>query len=382
MALNPSGVMSIGGPTVGASINLELNLSETANSSIGQENFRTLAAVPSGPISLSDFYGKSNIYIIPPVTTTTCNLVISAFNIPGYVAGQAKVELTIDSGVYLYSCDTTKPALKFIDFYSGDQITIKNNGYILGGGGDGGGTTFISSPYAIGTTYPATAGTAAISVSADVIIENNGYIAGGGGGGAVYPYGSGYVNGSPGGGGGGGGAGGGKGGSCYDGIPHNRIVLGGAGGGIGQPGGNGGYSAFSTDLVAVYNSTGAGGGRIIPGVGGIGAAIRSPYNFAQGGGAGGGGGGTAQYDPGSSSFESYGGAGGSANSPGARSPIDYYYGFPGSGGGGGGGWGASGGGTSLWNNYFVAGAAGGRGVELNGKTATITGSGIIYGAVS
>ena len=62
MALNPSGQISIGGPTVGQSINLELNLSATANSSLDQANFRNLAGVPAGAISLSNFYGKSNIF--------------------------------------------------------------------------------------------------------------------------------------------------------------------------------------------------------------------------------------------------------------------------------------------------------------------------------
>ena len=61
MPLNPSGPMSIGGPTVGQSINLELNLSATANSNLNQANFRTLAAVPAGAISISNFYGKSNL---------------------------------------------------------------------------------------------------------------------------------------------------------------------------------------------------------------------------------------------------------------------------------------------------------------------------------
>ena len=70
--------MSIGGPTVGQSINLELNLSATANSNLNQANFRTLAAVPAGQISISNFYGKSNFvargmgnYYVSPVGTIT-----------------------------------------------------------------------------------------------------------------------------------------------------------------------------------------------------------------------------------------------------------------------------------------------------------------------
>ena len=61
MTLNASGPMSIGGATLGQSINLELDLGATANSAIGQTNFRELAEVLEGQISLSDFYGKSNV---------------------------------------------------------------------------------------------------------------------------------------------------------------------------------------------------------------------------------------------------------------------------------------------------------------------------------
>jgi len=61
MALQPSGTMSIGGPTSGRSINLELGRSATATSSLGESDLRTLAQVPSGAISISNFHGKSNI---------------------------------------------------------------------------------------------------------------------------------------------------------------------------------------------------------------------------------------------------------------------------------------------------------------------------------
>ena len=59
MALATSGTMSIGGTTLNRSINVELGLAQNANSSLGQTNFRTLAGVASGAISMDDFYGKS-----------------------------------------------------------------------------------------------------------------------------------------------------------------------------------------------------------------------------------------------------------------------------------------------------------------------------------
>jgi hypothetical protein len=60
MALNASGVISVGGSTTGQSINLELGLSATANSGLNDTLFRALANVPSGLIALSNFYGKSS----------------------------------------------------------------------------------------------------------------------------------------------------------------------------------------------------------------------------------------------------------------------------------------------------------------------------------
>lgn len=59
MTLNASGPISLGGATVGQSINLELGVSATAQASINSSAFRTLAGVPSGAISLNNFYGKS-----------------------------------------------------------------------------------------------------------------------------------------------------------------------------------------------------------------------------------------------------------------------------------------------------------------------------------
>lgn len=70
MTLNASGPISLGGSTVGQSINLELGNSATALASINSTQFRTLAGVPSGQISLSNFYGKSsNSYYLTYVGT-------------------------------------------------------------------------------------------------------------------------------------------------------------------------------------------------------------------------------------------------------------------------------------------------------------------------
>lgn len=60
MALNSSGPISLGGATVGQSVNLELGNAATALADINSAPFRGLAGVPSGAISLSNFYGKSS----------------------------------------------------------------------------------------------------------------------------------------------------------------------------------------------------------------------------------------------------------------------------------------------------------------------------------
>jgi hypothetical protein len=376
MALNATGPISIGGTTVGQSINLELNLSATDNSSIGQTNFRTLANISSGTISLDDFHGKSNIIVIPPIDANTNQYILYSANVPGYVPGSAKIELSIDSGVYLYSTNTLNPALTFFGFEPGDVITVKNSGYIIGCGGNGGGVSALSPAPSV-TTYPATAGGSAISTTCDVVLENNGYIAGGGGGGAINN------KAGSGGGAGGGGAGGGLGGSSFSGPP-NILQPGGTGGAPGAVGGDGQRAAYGTPGGAVLWCGGGGGGRILPGVGGAGGQQANTGNDnGKGGGAGGGGGGAAEAPPGGGyTYMNLGGAGGSAGAAG----NDGAYSFPGNfgvtGGGGGGGWGASGGMALNYNHPTTPGAAGGKAVALNGYTATITGSGVIYGAVS
>ena len=62
MALASSGTISIGGSTANRSINLELDRSATATSSLGESALRTLAGVSSGAISMSNFHGKSNAW--------------------------------------------------------------------------------------------------------------------------------------------------------------------------------------------------------------------------------------------------------------------------------------------------------------------------------
>jgi len=68
MALTTSGSISIGGSTVGRSINLELGRGASATSSLGESALRSLAKDTSGAISMSTFWGKSNSLDIQTVT--------------------------------------------------------------------------------------------------------------------------------------------------------------------------------------------------------------------------------------------------------------------------------------------------------------------------
>ena len=61
MALNPSGAISLAGPSAGQSIAVELGLSATAAISLNDTVVRTLAQVPSGVIVMpTNFWGKSS----------------------------------------------------------------------------------------------------------------------------------------------------------------------------------------------------------------------------------------------------------------------------------------------------------------------------------
>jgi len=102
--------------------------------------------------------------------------------------------VTVDSGIYVGSTSNANPALTVASLPVASTVSIVNNGYILGKGGDA----------------PGGAGGPALTISYPVTITNNSIIGGGGGGGgtgAGYVYNDGDYSGSSPGGGGGGGAG-------------------------------------------------------------------------------------------------------------------------------------------------------------------------------
>lgn len=262
------------------------------------------------------------------ISTNQTNLNLRTWALANGWDGVKPATITINSGVYVYSTTTGTPGLTINGTWAGG-ITLVNNGFVMGIGGNGGNGSPVTNP---------TVGGSAISLGVNCTITNTGYIGGGGGGGK---YGVSVA--------GGGGAGGGKGGN----------VSGGTGGLGGTPGAAGGVG---------QPMCGGGGGRIMPGVGGAGGPANADYqpNGGSGGGAGGGGSGTIAYDA-----AQIGGAGGSAGAAGGNAAGGRFAAA------GGGGWGASGG-----TSYAGAGAAGGKAIALNGFTATRNGAGTTYGVVS
>lgn len=312
------------------------------------------------------------------ISSNTANYTLSTASVPGYVAGYTDVVLTVSSGVYVYSLDATLPALT-IDgsFAVGDSITVVNQGYIFGGGGNGVGVTVDGG--GLVTVYDAQNGGSAISTSKSFALNNQSYIGGGGGGGG------GVV-------------------STVTGLTDYRVAGGGggAGGGDSLPGLNG-ASAVNTDGTAGAQTSvsltlvacSGGGGGTKP----FGSYTLSPYAQAtsagaiQGiggnGGQCGGSGGVYIYNQNAGLSYGYGGAGGGANGVG-------YPGQPGSWTGGTNGWVACGGGGGGWGQAGGAGAylsyspnleilspgTAGKAIALNGNTVTYIANNTIWGPVA
>ena len=358
MALPASGAISL------ANVNTELGVASNTTRSLNDAAVRSLFGKASGVISMSDGYGKSSTWRAT-ISTHQAYLNLRSWAISNGWNGSAAAEITIASGIYVYSDNVATPALTMDSFPGG--LTLIVNGYIMGKGGNGG--SFYTRPENPAVAYAPEAGGVALALGGNIVINaTNGYIAGGGGGG-------GGGNGAWSFSGGGGGAGGGAGGGVTDASGYSSA--GGGGGGLGGAGGNG-----AGNSAAEY-SGGGGGGRVLPGAGASGiSSLGSAYGVGGYGGGAGGSGGAA-------------GATSSSKVPGAVA------------GGGGGGWGAAGGAawfaSAMFSGYsgaggsangaggdaFLAsggvsqaGAAGGKAIATNGYAITwASGTTHIYGIV-
>ena len=173
----------------------------------------------SGSISLSNFYGTVAQFSYTFSSSTQEVNLYSTLTSAGW-NGSDLVLVTINSGVYLWSDNTSTAGLTISGSFP-NGLNIFNSGRIIGRGGNG-----SSSTSAGGNGGPAVS----VSSSGVAITNNSGaYIAGGGGGGGTA---GGYRQSYS---GGGGGAGGGVGGNSRA-ADGGLIGIGGAGGAIGASG--------------------------------------------------------------------------------------------------------------------------------------------------
>ena len=171
------------------------------------EYYGAAAGIPaSGTIGLNVFYGASAIVLF--TNTITANQ--QELNLYNYLIAQGwngsdEVEVTINSGVYIWSDNTAVAALNTGGAYP-KGLTIINNGFIMGKGGVGGDLLLYSS----GTiaSVPGSGGPAMYLTTPVNLDNTSGYIGGGGGGGASSAASAALVSVTPGGGGAGGGLGG------------------------------------------------------------------------------------------------------------------------------------------------------------------------------
>lgn len=366
MALQTTGAISLD------DIHDEAGGTSETQASINDSDIRGLIGKSSGAqMSFNEWYGASS-----SVTMTSAAQINGQNNQREQSASSwvsAGETLIIPSNFWVWS-DSTSVAALTIDV---NNITVQNNGYIIGRGGDGGS----------GDNVDGGDGGPAIKINSGVtgVTITNGsgaYIAGGGGGGASGASGDAYA-------GGGGGAGGGSGGDGAGSDIKQSVSIGSA------PSG-GQINAYG-DNVEDYDDGGAIGNTNHPnppisGVVDAGAGGQGGHTNYDDVGLGGGSGGrklgsdaVAGYGPsftwyssgGSTYTVAGGGSGGSNNNAGTA-------GGAGSGGGhaagGGGGWGAAGGGNNENQDPPASGGAGGAAINDSGQTYSLTNNGTIWGS--
>lgn len=234
-------------------INVELGSPGTTQASLGQVSFRQLAGVASGPITMNDFHGKSNVFFAT-ISTDQSNLNLATWAAANGWNGTLAAEITIAPGVYIYSTSTGTPGLTTGSFPNG--VTIINNGYIIGKGGAGGAGLFRDSPGNPG--LPGGTAFAVSGTSSAIYVTNNGTIGGGGGGGGSGGGGWWSTTAAPTPSGGGGGAAGtGAGGTAF-----SPATAGSPGTNSSSGSGGIGYRIFQSPTSYAYGGDGGAGGSL------------------------------------------------------------------------------------------------------------------------
>lgn len=142
------------------------------------------AIATSGAIALGQFYNAANRVSIPiTISTNQANYVLNTAKAAGYVAGTSDIVLTINSGVYVSANATNVYALEVdTSWAAGDTVTIVNNGFIVGRGGNGGAGAAASNGVQNNGAAGSSAGPA-LRALRQISVNNLGTIGGGGGGG-------------------------------------------------------------------------------------------------------------------------------------------------------------------------------------------------------
>ena len=174
MTLPVSGAISLN------QVNVELGLSGTTTISMNQASVRTLFGVPSGAISMSNGYGKANQFAFT-ISSNQTNANLRTLAVAAGWNQASALVATISGGIYISSNNTGTPALTVNGSFPGG-VTLTNNGFIIGMGGNGG-SGANNGGFTLGNGMPGSAGGLALSVSVAISINNAGTIGGGGGGG-------------------------------------------------------------------------------------------------------------------------------------------------------------------------------------------------------
>lgn len=148
------------------------------------EYFGVDTGVPSSgnPINFASFFSKGSAFTIS-ITTNQLQLNLLTFLLANGWNGTQLAKVTIETGVYIWSDNTSVAALNMGGTYP-MGLTLINKGFIIGKGGTGGSCALVASvPSYVSTP---TAGGMAINITGPITIDNTeGYIGGGGGGGAA-----------------------------------------------------------------------------------------------------------------------------------------------------------------------------------------------------
>lgn len=205
MTLPASGAISL------SQVENEIFGTTTSQISLNDSSVRSLAGIASGAISLGSLYGKSNaVQVNLSITANTSNYniynaALAANSAVGTKA--ANVTLTISGGAYVYGVYNGIRALNpnasiagldtGTGWIAGSTITVVNNGFITGWGGDNQ-LTDNSGAGTNGNGVTGGDGGDAIAASWPMTFTNNGTVAGGGGQGGFGGNGSSPSNGTTG----------------------------------------------------------------------------------------------------------------------------------------------------------------------------------------